>query len=288
MESELKIHIFKNTISEFLQNNIQYAASYAKFPIKNSRIGKNEITNVMLTLTAQNNNIQNFVPELLLNQNEGIQAIWKNLTFLGVGESEKQEAKFYGKLKELKINFILTPPVNDNHKIDIFPAFYVQSVFCDYDDSTITFEFKGMKSYGAGLKTQIKSWVREAIDTQWYLPHDMFETAHHAIANYISSKVELDKFDGKFRLSKMQFYSDHIEFGYRLLVNEYPDSPMIHKFGPFKDTHEGSEKGIEVLFDENILNSILYLLYQNNFEFSMRDILSSNSAYLGKMVVSSF
>ena len=272
IESQFKIHLFRNTVQDFIDKNMHLVVDYTKFSIGKQRIGRYELFNTYLTLKPINNDSKSYSPKIEFIEKGGIWAEWTDVEFIGEGRSKGKPAVFSGKMSKLEVDFIIAPPVNDPHKIDLVPVFYIKTIKWSYDEESIVLEYEGKKNTGAGYRNQIKSWVRDSIDTYFHSPQDILERAHQAIAAYCEKQIDMDRFKGRIRLAKVNFFEDYLEFGYRIQVDAYEDSEMIHKVGQFSDTHEAGQKGIEIMIDENVINTLFYILYNLQIEFSIRDI----------------
>lgn len=98
---------------------------------------------------------------------------------------------------------------------------------------------------------------------------------HEQIANMFQKTGYFNKFDGSFRLSKFNLFDSYIEIGFRLRFNEKETIPFIPKTGRYADKHVPNQEGVELIVTENFINSVLYILYDLNVEFSWRSLLSN-------------
>ena len=267
------MHIFRSTIEKFIETNAYVLESHSRFHIGTSRIGNYEVEDAFLTLTPSVTT-KGYVPKLEFIENQGIVVTYSDFHFEGEGKVQRKKAKFYGDIKTLKCSFRLAPPVNDHHKIDLVPEFRMESVFIDYEQSTLAIEYEGKKTNSPGIKNHIKDWVKNSIDGQFNLARMFFAAAHNAVANLIESYMDMKFFKGSIRLTKFHFYPDYLDIGFNFEFEKYPDSEFISKVGRFNDVHKPNQEGVELIFDENIINTVLYAMYHLDREVSLRTMLT--------------
>lgn len=260
-----------------ISNNTFFFKEYSRFPIGSSRVGRNEVEDAFLTLIPEDPS--GYVPQIKFIANHGVEVLFSNITFYGEGRVKRSPATFYGKTKQIKCSFRLAPPFSDKHKIDLIPDFRIDTVFVEFDDNLLVFEYNDEKITKPGIMNHVKEWVRNSIDGHFHLPRMAFASLHQMVAEYIESKLNLANFKGKINLLKIHFYEDYIDIGFRFEFTKYEDSEFIHKTGIFKDSHESNQEGVELILDENIINTFFYAFYHLDDEFSVRALIKPLKDY---------
>lgn len=211
--------------------------------------------------------------KIKFNEGEGIEFIFENLHFDGIGDVDSEKLQFFGDIKTLGINIRFAPPGQDQHKVDLIPDLRVERVYADFSDENMGFELYGQNTNSPGIKSHIKEWVRNSIDTHAYKLREAFAILHAQIADMFTAIIDVDNFKGRIRLSKLHFFENYADIGVKFMFPKDPDSDIISKTGIFKDQHTSSQEGIEVILDENVVNTILYAAYNINSKLSIRDDL---------------
>jgi len=273
--SQFKIHLFRGTLEKIFDQNAYKLKEYFTFPIGRHRIGKYEYTDSILTITPKDSE-KGYLPTIQFNKGEGIEATFTDLHFDGHGTIEQQQGKFFGYINKLKINFRLSPPPNDGHIIDLIPDVRVERVFAEFENENMGIEnIYGETMSNAGIKNHIKEWVRNSIDARSSELNGAFYDLHTVIAEWVESFEDIKNFKGRIRLSVIHFYENYAEIFVRLMFPKDSESDMVTKTGIFKDQHMPSQEGVEFIFDENVINTILYAIYHLDPSVRVREFLKN-------------
>ena len=125
-----------------------------------------------------------------------------------------------------------------------------------------------------GVRNQIKDYIKNSVGIHTDTLRVYLKKIHERIADMFQNTGYFNKFDGSFRLSKFKLFENYIEIGFRLKFNEEQGKPFAAKTGRYNDDHIPNQEGIEFIVTENILNSVFYILYNLDVEFSWRQLLS--------------
>lgn len=100
-------------------------------------------------------------------------------------------------------------------------------------------------------------------------------SAQSYIADYLSSTVDQETFKGKISFSSITFHEEFAELG---VISRFDEVENEHYEGTeAKDLPKynwDDQTAVEILFDENIINSALHSAFHNDGEFGLRDLLS--------------
>lgn len=296
------MHIFTKTLENFLQTNAYLLKEVSTFSIGTSRINRYEVVDAFLTLTPDDED-KGYVPKLKMVPNHGFEIKFKNINFIGNGKVEGVDTKFGGKIKIIKCTFKLAPTFQRGTKINLIPDVRIDTVYVEYVDETLYFEMNGRQQKSPGIKSHIKDWVKNSIDGQFHLPRIALAETNTVMMKYLETKFDLDSFNGQMQLFKFQFFEDyfemgkqaefiheikrfhnlqsliHVGIGFRFKFLKYISSDFIRKTGVFNDEHMPNQQGIELIIDENVVNTVFYAMYHLDKEISVRSVIKDLKDY---------
>ena len=100
--------------------------------------------------------------------------------------------------------------------------------------------------------------------------------AQTLIAEYLASTVDPETFQGSISFSNIIFHSEYLELG---VISSFKDNEeeeykdRTQKILPEVTDEEGT--AVEILFDENIINTGLHSAFHTDGEFTLRDVLGT-------------
>lgn len=270
--SQFKVHLFKGTLEKFLDQNSYHLIEFFKFDVGRHRLGPNEFKNGKIQIFPKDPE-RGYVPHIKLNEGEGLEVNFYDLHFDGTGTVGSKKGTFFGYIKSMRINFRFAPIVKDDHPIDLIPDVRVERVFVDFDRKNMGITVDSEEASNPGISNHIQEWVRNSIERRASEIRKKLIDLHNSIADLISSKIDTKKFLGKVRLSKLHFYEDFVDIALRFSFPKYEDSDLKTKTGQFKDEHLPNQQGIEIVLDENVINTLIYGIYNLDYKLSMRQDL---------------
>ena len=279
IDSKINFRIYKKTLEEVLEKNAIFLSEYTSTPLGTADIDDISVKDATLTILPDVKDLEDLETKIKFVKGEGLELTLSDCKFSLTGKVADKPATLRGTADSL---FFKLAVKNSEAKADrtvtfdasTLPKFDIENFDAKIDKDSLKWTFEGDVKESDGLKEETFTWIGATLKGQMVGLKLLANSAQQYIADYIESTVDPESFDGKISFSGIEFFDKYAELG--VLTSYSSEDDEDHKASPSKELPEGSEdsdNAVEILFDENIINSGLHSAFHGDGEFALRSLL---------------
>ena len=126
-------------------------------------------------------------------------------------------------------------------------------------------------------KDQYHTWLKIQMEARINALNGLLGFVKSYVTDYVQTTVELgDGFNGDVGLVGFEFYEEYLEMDFNTIFTEIGDESEKLREVDMVGKTSGRKASVEVLLDENFLNSILAALYHLDFKLNLREWAGAN------------
>lgn len=277
IDSQINFRIYRKTVQEVLRKNAPIITKYTSASLGTVDIADLTIENTILSIVPESEEIEN---KMNFVKNEGLEVTLEDLKFELTGTSEGSPVSLTGDVETLFFSLSIKNSEGEKNSDLLFdpeslPQFNIEKYEHKIDKSTFKWNINGEHNTDEKLLKATEEWIDAAIEGNMAVVKMIVNSAQSYIADYLSSTVDPETFKGKISFSSIIFHEEFAELG---VISKFDEVENEHYEGTeAKDLpkYNGDDQtAVEILFDENIINSGLHSAFHNDGEFGLRDLLS--------------
>jgi HSP20 family molecular chaperone IbpA len=266
--------VYKKALHEILEKNGPFISEYTTTNIGSIEVEDISMKDAVLSVFPQSGSFEDFETFLKFVEGKGAELTFSEFQFDLVGQFGGKTGLLTGKIEEIFIKLNVVKTEKEKESSTDLPEFDIENFEVKFEEDTIKWKIDGEEKTGEALHKATLAWLKNAIKAQMIVAKFVINTAQSKIEDYLTNSINLDDYKGNLSFSEIKFFEDYIEMslitsltvededGYKMRVNE----ALAENAGE-------NENAIEVVFDENIINTGLYAAFHSDGEFGLRKVL---------------
>lgn len=277
IDSKIRIRAYRKILNEVIEKNGHFISEYAKTNLGSIDISKFTVKDAELALQPQSGTWDEFEVDLKFIEGKGFHLALNDFSYKLTGQVNKDDATLTGNLDKISFDLSITNTENKEGSLfsaDNLPQFDIGNYVAEFDKKSIKWDIQNQENLSEDLEEKTFEWLNAALEGQVIAAKIILNNAQKYIAEYLASNIDSSTFEGSLSFSELKVFSDYAELG---LLTSFDLSG--HEEYEVRDVDSKAEEAgddrnaIEVVFDENMINSGLHTAFHQDSEFSLRSIL---------------
>ncbi|CAI2364693.1 unnamed protein product [Moneuplotes crassus] len=278
IDSQINFRIYRKTLQDIVDKNAPLISDYTKADLGTVDIGDITVEDAMLNIFTEENEFESSIKFIA---DEGFQLSIDDLLFELTGKVDGKDSVLRGDVESL---FVKLSVKNSEKERDTSVRFDAGSLpqldISDYSVKTKSETFKwtigGEEKNDASLIKATSVWIDAAIQANMGMIKIIVNSAQTYVADYLTSTVDEDTFRGSLSFTKIIFNEEYAQLGLTSSFKDEGDEHFVERSDKdLPEVTDDENAAVQILFDENIINSGLHSAFHADGEFGLRDILGT-------------
>lgn len=278
IDSQINFRIYRKTLQDIIDKNAPLISDYTKADLGTVDIGEITVEDAMLNIFTEENEFESSVKFIA---GEGFQLNIDDILFELTGKINGKDSVLRGEVESL---FLKLSVKNSEKERDTSVRFDVESLpeldISDYSvkikSETIKWTIGEKENDDDNLTKATSAWIEAAIEANMRLINIIVNSAQTYVAEYLTSTVDEDTFRGSLSFSKIVFSEEFAQLGLISSFKDEGDEHFVERSDKeLPEVPDDENAAVQILFDENIINSGLHSAFHADGEFGLRDILGT-------------
>lgn len=279
IDSTIRFRIYKKTLHEILEKNGPFVSEYT-----NSHLGSVDVADIamkdsVLSIFPQSGSYDEFETDLKFIDREGIELGFNEFQFELKGLVEGKDSTLKGNIERIFIKLAVKKSEKKEGGVLSFsskdlPEFDIQNLDVEFEKESIKWIIDGQEKMDNDLLNKTLKWLNQAIEGQMIAAKFIINSAQRKLADYITQNVDMETYKGKLSFSEIAFFEDYAEMS---IISSFDvaeeGSYKVRETEALAENAGDKINAVEVVFDENIINTGLYAAFHSDADFSLRKIL---------------
>lgn len=278
IDSKIRFRIYKKTLHEMLEKNGPFISEYTTASLGTVDISDISMKDTVLSIFPQSGSYEDFETDLKFVEKEGIEVGLNEFQFELKGKVDEKDATLTGKIERIFIKLSIKK-AEEGSSIFSFsasnlPQFEIDNLDVEFEKDTIKWNIGGEEKIDDDLLEKTLTWLNATIEGQMIAAKFILNGAQQKLAEYITQNVDMNTYKGKISFSEITFYGEYAEMS---IITSYDleneGGYKVRDTEPIAELAGDDSNAIELVFDENIINTGLYAAFHADSDFSLRKIL---------------
>jgi hypothetical protein len=281
IDSKIRIRIYRKTLHEVIEKNGLLISDYASTDLGTIDISKLTVKDAVLSLQPQSGSWDDFEIDLKFIEGKGFHLALNDFSYTLTGKVNSKDATLAGNLDKISFDLEIK---NSEHKddglfsADNLPQFDISNYKADFDQKSIKWDIEGDQKLEDDLSQKTHEWLNAALEGQVIAAKFILNNGQKYIAEYLASSIDSSTFEGSLSFSEVKFFDDYAELG---LVTSFDiqggEDYEVRDVDGKAELAGDDRNAIEIVLDENMINSGLHTAFHHDSDFSLRSILRTDS-----------
>jgi hypothetical protein len=278
VDSTIRFRLYKKALHEIMEKNGPFISEYTTTSIGSVDVENISMVDSVLSVYPQSGSYEDFETELKFIEGKGAEVTFNEFQFELSGKVNEQNGLLIGNIEEIFIKLSVKKNDDENKSSSFstndLPEFEIDNFDVKFDEDTIKWTVDGEEKTGDDLKAATLKWLDEAIKAQMIVTKYILNLTQQKVAEYVTSSLDMDNFEGTLSFSEITFYDDYLEMSVitSFLVKD-EENYNTRETEALAENAGDDVNAAEIVFDENIINTGLYAAFHSDKDFSLRSIL---------------
>lgn len=283
IDSTIRFRIYRKTLHEILEKNGPFVSEYTTTSLGSVDVGDIAMKDSQLSVFPMSGSYDDFETDLKFIDKEGIELGFNEFQFELKGLVEGKDSTLKGNIERIFIKLAIKKSEKKEGTLSFsssdLPEFDIQNLDVEFEKDTIKWIIDGEEKMNDDLLDKTLKWLNSAIEGQMIAAKYIINSAQQKLADYITQNVDMETYKGKLSFSEITFYEDYAQMS---IISSFDvteeGSYKVRETEPLAENAGDSINAVELVFDENIINTGLYAAFHSDTDFSLRKILRIDEA----------
>ena len=283
IESKIRFRLYRKTLHELLEKNGPFISEYTSTSLGSVDVADIAMKDSTLSVKPQSGTYDDFEADLKFVEGEGAELSFNEFQFELDGKVEDKDASLTGNIDKIFIKFSIKGKEgaekvtgSESFEVSALPEFNIEKIDVDFEKESIKWIIDGEEKQEEGLAEKTVDWLNQAIEGQMLVLKYILNVSQQKLAEYIKQNVDMNNYKGKLSFSAISFYEDYVEMGVITSFETQEGEYKIRETDTLAREAGDDMNAVEIVFDENIINTGLYAAFHSDSDFSLRSILRAD------------
>jgi hypothetical protein len=272
LESKIRFRLYKKALQEVIEKNWGLMSEYAQFQVGDMDLSSIFIKDTQMSLFPED--VESGIEvKLEFVEGQGAQLEFNDFKIEASGSIEGKPTIVSADLETFIVKFVTVhdDSNSDSQKYNI-PKVQIDDFKVEVDEESIKISVDGADQTTDELRAKVAEVIKLQTGAIKILLDLKISQANIQLVKFLTSSIDTDQIGGDIKLSDITFHDEYIEIG--INAGYAADGEEVAEYRNTEELSESAKdttKSVELVIDENILNTGLYSWFHENKGFSLRE-----------------